>query len=164
MREIEPTAIPQQESVRRKSPLHREMFVYDPALYSLGQSLPPWPTPGCSLSNNYSFRLVRQLGLGTPDFLSVTRALSVNHRLASQSASIGRSFLILVVIDALTIFGLHRFRIRVRDSKSTTIMIEAGPELVRRAGTWSWTSVVNSMDLFTRRICLGMVILNLTLY
>lgn len=85
------------------------------------------------------------------------------HCLASQAASIGGSHLILVVIDALTIFDLSRFRIRCLDLKSTTIMIEAGPKVVRWTGTGPRPSVVESMYIFTRWICVGMVILNPTL-
>lgn len=164
MREIELLAIPQQESLWGKPPLHPEMFVHDPALYSLGHSLLPWLTAGGSPIDFFYFRFVRQLGLLTPDFLGVTRALSMYPGFASQSASIRRSLLILVVIDALTMFDFDRFRIRVPDSKSTRIMIEARPELVQRTWTRLLTSVVHRMYVFTRWICFGWVILDLTLY
>lgn len=82
---------------------------------------------------------------------------------ASYSASICRSLLILVVIDGLTMFDLSRYRIRVRDPESTTIMIEADPGFVRRTRTRPCKSIVDRMYMFTTWICLGMVVLNLTL-
>lgn len=83
--------------------------------------------------------------------------------LASYSASIGRSLLILVVIDGLTMFDLFRYRINVRDPESTTIVIDADPGFVRRTRTRPCKSVVDRMYMFATRICLGMVVLNLTL-
>jgi len=103
------------------------------------------------------------ISLGTPDLLSVTRVLSMYPGLASYPTSIRRSLLVLVVIDTLTMFDLSRYRIRVRDPESTTIVIDADPGFVRRTRTRPCKSIVDRMYMFTTRICLGMVVLNLTL-
>jgi len=83
--------------------------------------------------------------------------------LPSYSAGIGRSLLILVVIDTLTMFDLPRYRIGIRDPESTTIVIDADPGFVRRTRTRPCKSIVDRMYMFATRICLGMVVLNLTL-
>ena len=103
------------------------------------------------------------ISLGTPDFLGVTRVLSMYPGLASYSAGIGRSLLILVVIDGLTMSDLSRYRLECLDPRLTTIVINADFGFVRRTRTRPCKSIVDRMYMFTTRICLGMVVLNLTL-